>query len=89
MTVFQMSKVIFAAERGRASLVYNNKLIICNYERIYSGWEPEEKVSTYIGNWNDNYKRNLKPIGSAGLSFPGMLLHSLAVEVSVASGAHS
>lgn len=80
MNVFQMSRVIFAAERGRASLVYNNKLII--YKLIYNGWEPEE-VSTYIGYCTDNYKRNLKPIGSAGIWFPGMLLHSFAVEVSV------
>lgn len=37
MNVFQMSKVLFAAEISRASLVYNNKLIIYNYKLIYSG----------------------------------------------------
>lgn len=37
MNAFQMSKVIFAAERNRASLVYNNKLIIYNYKLTYSG----------------------------------------------------
>lgn len=37
MNVFQISKVIFAAEGGRALLVYNNKLIIYNYKLTYSG----------------------------------------------------
>lgn len=59
MSLFQMSKINFAEERGRASLV--------NY--FYSGWEPEKEVSTYLGNGNDNYKRNLKPIGSTELWF--------------------
>lgn len=37
MNVFQISNVILAAKRGRELLVYNNKIIVCNYKLTYSG----------------------------------------------------
>lgn len=37
MNVFQINQVLFAAEGGRASLVYNNRLIVYDDKLTSSG----------------------------------------------------
>lgn len=48
MNVFQICKVLFAAGRGRASLVYNNRLILYNYKLTVD--ENDKKKGEHLGN---------------------------------------